>query len=73
LAASLLALVGCAGKQCCLKPAGGGTPIDTTGVIGSPDATTTISGRQLPAPDPKFDGVIGPRAQRHRRHEQGCG
>ena len=29
-----------------------------TGVLGSPDATTTISGRQLPAPDPKFGGVI---------------
>jgi len=30
----------------------------TTGVPGSPGATTTISGRQLPAPDPKFGGVI---------------
>jgi hypothetical protein len=27
----------------------------------------------LPAPDPKFGGVIGPQTQRHRRHEQGCG
>ncbi len=35
-----------------------GTPIETTGVIGSPDATTTIPGTQLPAPDPKFGGVI---------------
>ena len=25
---------------------------------GSPDATTTIDGRQLPPPDPKFGGVI---------------
>ena len=25
---------------------------------GSPSATTTISGKQLPAPDPKFGGVI---------------
>ncbi len=32
--------------------------IQTTGVIGSPVATTTISGKQLPAPDPKFGGVI---------------
>ncbi len=32
--------------------------IQTTGVAGSPDATTTISGKQLPAPDPKFGGVI---------------
>jgi arylsulfatase A-like enzyme len=30
----------------------------TTGVPGSPDATMTISGKQLPAPDPKFGGVI---------------
>ncbi|QDT28790.1 Arylsulfatase [Gimesia panareensis] len=30
----------------------------TTGVIGSPSATTTIDGKQLPAPAPKFGGVI---------------
>ncbi|MCX6922333.1 MAG: arylsulfatase, partial [Verrucomicrobia bacterium] len=29
-----------------------------TGVLGSPSATTSISGKQLPAPDPKFGGVI---------------
>jgi arylsulfatase A-like enzyme len=29
-----------------------------TGTPGSPDATTTISGKQLPPPDPKFGGVI---------------
>jgi arylsulfatase len=29
-----------------------------TGVPGSPSATTTISNKQLPAPDPKFSGVI---------------
>jgi arylsulfatase len=29
-----------------------------TGVLGSPGATTTISGKQLPPPDPKFGGVI---------------
>jgi arylsulfatase A-like enzyme len=28
------------------------------GTPGSPDATTTIGGKQLPAPDPKFGGVI---------------
>jgi arylsulfatase len=28
------------------------------GTPGSPDATTTISGKQLPPPDPKFGGVI---------------
>jgi arylsulfatase A-like enzyme len=29
-----------------------------TGTLGSPSATTTISNKQLPAPDPKFGGVI---------------
>ena len=29
-----------------------------TGVPGSPSATTTITGKQLPAPEPKFGGVI---------------
>jgi arylsulfatase len=33
-------------------------PIQTTGTPGSPGATTTISGKQLPVPDPKFGGVI---------------
>ena len=33
-----------------------------TGVPGSPNATTTISGKQLPPPDPKFGGVIKERA-----------
>ena len=30
----------------------------TTGTPGSPDATTTIDGKQLPPPPPKFGGVI---------------
>jgi arylsulfatase len=30
----------------------------TTGTPGAPDATTTISGKQLPAPEPKFGGAI---------------
>src|SRR5262252_9208112 len=29
-----------------------------TGTPGSPGATTTLDGKQLPAPDPKFGGVI---------------
>jgi arylsulfatase A-like enzyme len=29
-----------------------------TGMLGSPSATTTIDGKQLPAPEPKFGGVI---------------
>jgi arylsulfatase A-like enzyme len=31
---------------------------EITGVPGSPSATTTIDGAQLPAPEPKFSGVI---------------
>jgi arylsulfatase len=31
---------------------------EVTGTLGSPSATTTIDGKQLPAPDPKFGGVI---------------
>jgi hypothetical protein len=31
---------------------------ETTGVPGSPEATTTITGKQLPPPDPTFGGVI---------------
>ena len=34
------------------------TGIETTGTPGAPDATTTVSNKQLPAPDPKFGGVI---------------
>ena len=35
---------------------------ETTGVPGSPSATTTIDGKQLPPPDPKFGGVIEEKA-----------
>src|SRR6516165_7444828 len=31
---------------------------EVTGTPGLPSATTTIDGKQLPAPDPKFGGVI---------------
>ena len=37
-----------------------------TGVLGSPDATTTISGKQLPPPPPKFGGVINESATNSR-------
>ena len=40
--------------------------IQTTGEPGAPDATTTISGKQLPAPDPKFGGVIKDTAQQSK-------
>jgi arylsulfatase A-like enzyme len=42
-------------------PSAGGPSSDsvqTTGVLGSPSATTTIDGRYLPPPPPKFGGVI---------------
>ncbi|MEI6705649.1 MAG: arylsulfatase [Methylococcales bacterium] len=32
--------------------------VQTTGTLGSPSATTTIDGKQLPAPPPKFGGKI---------------
>jgi len=41
--------------------------IQTTGEPGSPDATTTISGNQLPPPDPKFGGVIKQKAADSKR------
>ncbi|MEI2726183.1 MAG: hypothetical protein V9H26_22515 [Verrucomicrobiota bacterium] len=33
-----------------------------TGELGSPHATTTTGGKQLPLPDPKFGGVIKTKA-----------
>src|SRR3984893_13429391 len=35
---------------------------EVTGELGSPSATTTISGKQLPPPDPEFGGVIKEKA-----------
>ena len=35
---------------------------EVTGTLGSPSATTTISGKQLPPPDPAFGGVIEEKA-----------
>lgn len=35
-----------------------GVAQQVTGTLGSPGATTTVSNRQLPPPDPKFGGVI---------------
>ena len=34
------------------------------GVLGSPGATTTIDGKQLPPPDPNFGGVIKEKASK---------
>ena len=36
--------------------------VQTTGELGSPSATTTIDGKQLPPPDPQFGGVIKEKA-----------
>jgi arylsulfatase A-like enzyme len=47
LAAAVMAVAPCARAQ-----------IQTTGEPGSPSATTTIDGKQLPPPDPTFGGVI---------------
>jgi len=45
-----------------------------TGVPGSPGATTTISGKQIPPPDPKFGGVIRkrPRSRKHGGRRASC-
>jgi len=53
-AASLLAIVFTA----TLLPLLFATAVETSGAPGSPGATTTIDGKQLPAPDKKFGGVI---------------
>ena len=36
------------------------------GVPGSPEVTTTITGKQFPPPDPKFGGVIKEKARSSR-------
>ena len=50
-----------------------------TGTPGSPSATTTIDGKQIPPPDPKFGGVIKEKASEFdtlvaaaRRAAEGC-
>jgi arylsulfatase A-like enzyme len=45
-----------------LSIAGQATAAQITGEVGSPGATTTISGKELPPPDPKFGGVIREKA-----------
>src|SRR5215831_17490278 len=52
LAAGMLLVLGCVSASA----------QQVTGVPGSPSATTTIDGSQLPPPDPKFGGVIKERA-----------
>jgi len=48
---------------CLLALSCGSAPAQqVTGVPGSPEATTTLSGKQLPPPDPAFGGVIKEKA-----------
>jgi len=42
-------------SSCCIAQ-------QVTGVLGSPSASTTIDGKQLPPPDPPFGGVIKEKA-----------
>jgi arylsulfatase A-like enzyme len=49
--AAFLAVVG-------LTPSSPAAAQQNTGVSGSPSATTTLDGKQLPAPQPQFGGVI---------------
>lgn len=57
VARSILAVNGAA-----LLAAAPALSAEVTGVLGSPGATTTISGKQLPPPAPKFGGVIKEKA-----------
>lgn len=52
---SALLVAGCASHHSSPKK---DARVETTGVVGSPSATTTISGKQLPAPEPEFGGKI---------------
>ena len=48
-AASILIVLACVGLA---------SGQQVTGTLGSPGATTTLKGQQLPPPPPKFGGVI---------------
>ena len=41
--------------------------VQTTGEPGSPTATTTLSGKELPAPDPQFGGEIKEKASESKQ------
>ena len=43
------------------------------GVLGSPSATTTITGKELPPPEPKFGGVIKDDALQSKPWWRPCG
>lgn len=44
--------------------------IQTSGVLGSAGATTTISGKQLPPRDPKFGGTVELKASYNNRRKK---
>jgi len=44
--------------SCALSTVSASAAPRVTGVLGTPGATTTISGKQLPPPPPKFGGEI---------------
>jgi arylsulfatase len=58
LSVLLLRVVGCQESDRNGSASARPAPVQVTGVLGSPGATTTIPGTQLPPPDPKFGGVI---------------
>src|SRR5262245_41249289 len=58
VAVGLGVLLGCAAAGGKLSALLSGKALQTSGVSGSPSATTTIDGRYLPPPPPKFGGEI---------------
>ena len=58
ISALLLAAVPAMAQKTANTPGAPAGAPQITGELGSPGATTTISGKQLPPPDPKFGGVI---------------
>ncbi len=56
-ATTLATAIGCHGGAKSVAHSKPGN-VEVTGTLGSPSATTTIPGNQLPAPDPAFGGVI---------------
>jgi hypothetical protein len=61
-ACSLVAAAGMIASAVALADTPSRGPQQVTGTLGAPSATTTISGQQLPPPDPKFGGLINERA-----------
>ena len=58
LLTSVVAMASCVGSALAQQ---------VTGVLGSPNATTTLDGKQLPPPDPKFGGVIKEKASESKQ------